>query len=121
MFLFLCFCCAISNAREVMIEALHTARSWDFGLPESVFEDLRFRMKYYCTDSFDKICQTYPTKARIGRLILEELKKEFPSLIEYYKTSSIPIDDIFLLGTVWLLTSECKAYWSQYRLEQIQP
>lgn len=107
----------ISNAREVMIEALHLARSWDFGLPESVFEDIRFRMKYYCTDSFDKVCQTYPAKEKIGRLILEELKKEFPSLIEYYKTSSIPIDDIFLLGTAWLLTSECKAYWSQYRLE----
>jgi len=107
----------ISTAREVMVEALHTARSWDFGLSESIFEDIRFRMKYYCIDSYDKICQAHPTKERIGRLILDDLKKEFPSLIEYYKTSRIPVDDIFLLGTTWLLTSECKAYWSQYRLE----
>jgi hypothetical protein len=101
-----------------MVEALHTARSWDFGLSESVFEDIRFRMKFYCTDSYDKICQAYPTKEHIGRLILDDLKKEFPSLIEYYKKSRIPIDDIFLLGTAWLLTSECQAYWSQYKSEQ---
>jgi hypothetical protein len=107
----------ILNAREVMVEILHKARTWEFGLSESVFEDVRFRMKYYCTDAFDKICQSYPTKEKIGRSILDELKKEFPNLIEYYKDSSFPIDDLFLLGTAWILTSECKAYWSQQRVD----
>jgi hypothetical protein len=106
----------ISNAREVYVATLYKARSWEFGDTTSILDDIKFRMKYIWSDSFDKICQGHPDQERIGRLILEEIKKDIPSLINLYEHGNFPVDDLFLLGTTWLLTSECQAYWSRYKI-----
>ena len=73
-------------------------------------------MKYVCADNYDKVCSAYPGQPQLGRLILEEIKKDLPRLLDYYRGSLVPIDELFLLGIAWDLTAKCKAHWSQYRV-----
>jgi hypothetical protein len=79
-------------------------------------KDIRFRVRHLCVDNYDKVCKKYPSHETMGRLILEEIKKELPMLVKYYKSTGLPfIDELFLTGIAWKITSECKMYWSQHR------
>lgn len=107
----------IDSARELMVTTLYKARSWEFGNAPEILEDIRFRIKYICADNYDRVCQLHPSQKELGRLILEEIKKDLPQLVDYYEDCRLPIDTFFLLGIAWELTSECKAYWSQHKVE----
>jgi hypothetical protein len=107
----------IETARELMVSTMYKARSWEFGDAPAILDDVRFRVKYLWADNYDRLCQAYPDQEKIGRILLEEIKKDLSKLAEHYIKSDLPIDDFFLLGTVWNLTLECKAYWSQNRIE----
>jgi hypothetical protein len=103
------------DARELMVTVKNQARKWDFGQATELLEDVRVRVKHICVDNYDKVCLSYPDKEAVGRVIWDELKKDLPSLMAYYEAQNLLfIDDLFLKGIVWELTSECKLYWSQH-------
>lgn len=106
----------IDNARDLMVSVSAQARFWSFGNAQEILEDVRFRVKYVWADNYDKVCLANPDREKIGRFVLEEMKKDFAKLIEHYQYTGLPfIDELFLTGITWKLSSECKAYWSQNR------
>ncbi len=106
----------IGNAREEMVSVMHQSRTWDFGQASELLEDIKFRVRHLCIDNYDRVCTNQPGKERLGRLILDEITKDLPRLIDYYNGANLPfIDEIFLRGIAMSLTSECKLYWSQHQ------
>lgn len=107
----------VEDARELMVVVKSRSRNWEFGQAAEILDDIVFRVKHLCVDSYDKVCQENPKKEQIGREIFEDIKIEFPRLLDYYHNSNLAfIDQLFLEGIAWALTSECKLYWSQQNL-----
>ncbi len=99
-----------------MVSVMNQARKWDFGHAAEILEDIRFRVRHLCVDNYDKVCSNHLEQETLGREILEEIKTDFPRLIDYYSKTDLPfIDEIFLEGIAMSLTSECKFYWSQHQ------
>jgi hypothetical protein len=106
----------VEKSREEMVSVMIKAREWNFGQATEVLEDIRFRVRHFCVDCYDKACDSNSEQETLGRIIYEELKKELPRLVDHYHGVNFPfIDEIFLLGIAMVLTSECKVYWSRQR------
>lgn len=104
----------IESALELKINVKYQSRGWDFGGSGDLLKDINFRIKYLYNDMYDKVCATHPSKQDLGRNMLEEVKKELPALIQRYAQENAHfVDDLFLMGIAWDLTSQCQIYWSQ--------
>jgi hypothetical protein len=104
----------IRNARDARVTCMVKAREWDFALGSSIIEDAEVRVRDLWADCYDESSANAPGEAQLGRDIWKKIRSELPKLVEHYANQNLPfVDEFFLKGTLWNLTSECKAYWSQ--------